>query len=225
MLNISHCIFFAKIIYKKHRAKKITVNFKTLKKTDSLLLVVMAPDNPGLFSEIAAAISTQEINIETAKIFTRKDGIAADFFWISPGNRLIFNKSKLKNLEKLIIYNLQNKTNYENRIKNLWKSIPKRIRELRSTPQVFIDNLASNSQTVIEINGKNRPGLLYSLTKELNSLGIQIQSASVSSYGDLVVDVFYVKDKFGMKIENKDLEENIKFNLRKVLSEKMYNTP
>ena len=40
----------------------------------------MAPDNPGLFSEIAAAISTQEINIETAKIFTRKDGIAADFF-------------------------------------------------------------------------------------------------------------------------------------------------
>ena len=69
----------------------------------------MAPDNPGLFSEIAAAISTQEINIETAKIFTRKDGIAADFFWISPGNRLIFNKSKLKNLEKLIIYNLQNK--------------------------------------------------------------------------------------------------------------------
>ena len=137
---------------------------------------------------------------------------------------MIFNKSKLNNLEKLIIDNLQNKTNHENSIKNLWKSIPKRIRKLKSTPQVFIDNLASNSQTVIEINGKNRPGLLYSLTKELNSLGLQIQSASVSSYGDLVVDVFYVKDKFGMKIENKDLEENIKYNLRKVLSEKMYNT-
>ena len=223
-VDIDTHIWLAKIIYKKPRTKKITVNFKTLKKTDSLLLVVMAPDNPGLFSEIAAAISTQEINIETAKIFTRKDGIAADFFWISPGNRLVFNKSKLKNLEKLIIDNLQNKTNHENSIKNLWKSIPKRIRELKSTPQVFIDNLASNSQTVIEINGKNRPGLLYSLTKELNSLGLQIQSASVSSYGDLVVDVFYVKDKFGMKIENKDLEENIKFNLRKVLSEKMYNT-
>ena len=137
---------------------------------------------------------------------------------------MVFNKSKLKNLEKLIIDNLQNKTNHENSIKNLWKSIPKRIRELKSTPQVFIDNLASNSQTVIEINGKNRPGLLYSLTKELNSLGLQIQSASVSSYGDLVVDVFYVKDKFGMKIENKDLEENIKYNLSKVLSEKMDNT-
>ena len=223
-VDIDTHIWLAKIIYKKPRTKKITVNFKTLKKTASLLLVVTAPDNPGLFSEIAAAISAQEMNIETAKIFTRKDGIAADFFWISPGNRLVFNKSKLKNLEKLIIYNLQNKTNHENSIKNLWKSIPKRIRELRSTPQVFIDNLASNSQTVIEINGKNRPGLLYSLTKELNSLGLQIQSASVSSYGDLVVDVFYVKDKFGMKIENKDLEENIKHNLRTVLSEKMDNT-
>ena len=92
-VDIDTHIWLAKIIYKKPRTKKITVNFKTLKKTDSLLLVVMAPDNPGLFSEIAAAISTQEINIETAKIFTRKDGIAADFFWISPGNRLIFNKS------------------------------------------------------------------------------------------------------------------------------------
>ena len=62
------------------------------------------------------------------------------------------------------------------------------------------------------------------MTKEINSLGLQIQYASVSSYGDLVVDVFYVKDKFGMKVENKGLEENIKYNLRKVLSEKMDNT-
>ena len=59
--------------------------------------------------------------------------------------------------------------------------------------------------------------LLYFLTTKLTELGIQIQSASVSTYGHRVVDVFYVKDIFGMKIINKNIFKKIKNELKNIL--------
>jgi [protein-PII] uridylyltransferase len=53
---------------------------------------------------------------------------------------------------------------------------------------------------VIEINGRDRPGLLYDVTSVLTKMGIQISSSHISTYGERVVDVFYVKDIFGLKI-------------------------
>jgi [protein-PII] uridylyltransferase len=67
---------------------------------------------------------------------------------------------------------------------------------------VFISNKLSTTHTVIEVNGRDYPGLLHRLTKTLASLGLQIQSSSVSTYGERVVDVFYVKDLFGLQIHN-----------------------
>ena len=86
-----------------------------------------------------------------------------------------------------------------------------------SPARVFINNDLSNTQTVLEINGKDKLGLLYFLTKKLTELGIQIQSASVSTYGHRVVDVFYVKDIFGMKIINKPVINKIKDELKHIL--------
>jgi [protein-PII] uridylyltransferase len=69
-------------------------------------------------------------------------------------------------------------------------------------PRVILDNSASKVCSVIEINGHDRPGFLSDVTKAITDLGLQIFSAHISTYGERVVDVFYVKDVFGMKIEN-----------------------
>jgi [protein-PII] uridylyltransferase len=53
---------------------------------------------------------------------------------------------------------------------------------------------------VIEVNGRDRPGLLYDVAKTLKDLGLVISSAHISTYGERVVDVFYVKDVFGLKV-------------------------
>ena len=55
----------------------------------------MAPDHSGLFSDIAGAITIQQVEIQTAKIFTRKDGIAIDLFWVSPGKRIVLNQENV----------------------------------------------------------------------------------------------------------------------------------
>ena len=78
--------------------------------------------------------------------------------------------------------------------------IPQRTRMFKVPPRVLIDNNAGTNHTVIEVNGKDRPGLLYDVTRTLTDLGLQISSAKISTYGEKVIDVFYVRDVYGLKV-------------------------
>ena len=85
-------------------------------------------------------------------------------------------------------------------------------------PRVLIDNKASASHTVIEVNGRDRPGLLFELTRELTRLNLQVSSAKISTYGEKVVDVFYVKNLFGHKVEHPQKLAEIRTALEAVLA-------
>jgi len=86
-------------------------------------------------------------------------------------------------------------------------------------PRVLVDNAASATHTVIEVNGRDRPGLLYEVTRAITDLGLQISSAKISTYGERVVDVFYVKDVFGMKVEHDAKLDAIRERLLGALAE------
>jgi [protein-PII] uridylyltransferase len=66
---------------------------------------------------------------------------------------------------------------------------------------------------VIEVNGRDRVGFLHDITSTLTALGLQIVSAHISTYGERVVDVFYVKDVFGLKVEQRIKLERIEQRL------------
>ena len=70
---------------------------------------------------------------------------------------------------------------------------------------------------MIEINSNDRAGLLYSVTSLISSMGIQILSAHISTYGENAVDVFYIKDIFGMKIKDENKLNEIKESLLYIL--------
>ena len=86
----------------------------------------------------------------------------------------------------------------------------RREKAFRVEPQVLVDNRASDIHTLIEINGRDRPGLLYQLTAALSAQRLTIASAHISTYGERAVDVFYVKDRAGFKITNESAIESIK---------------
>ena len=79
-----------------------------------------------------------------------------------------------------------------------------RIKAFTVEPRVIIDNEASATHTVIEVNGRDRPGFLHIVTRALTRCSLQIASAHITTYGERAVDVFYVKDLFGLKIVNQD---------------------
>ena len=63
-----------------------------------------------------------------------------------------------------------------------------------------IDRSASADRTVIEVSGRDRPGLLYDIARELADAGLSIRSAHVGAYGERVHDVFYVQTLAGEEV-------------------------
>src|SRR4029450_1174255 len=99
---------------------------------------------------------------------------------------------------------LSNRLDIQRELDQQRASWPKRDRVFTVQPRVLVDNNASNTFTVIEVNGRDRPGFLHVVTRALTRLNLQIASAHITTYGERAVDVFYVKDLFGLKVVNQD---------------------
>ena len=67
------------------------------------------------------------------------------------------------------------------------------------------------------MSGLDRPGLLYDLTRTLANNNIYIASAVIATYGAQVVDSFYIKDAFGLKLHAKGKQEALEKRLRQAI--------
>jgi [protein-PII] uridylyltransferase len=181
-------------------------------------ITLYTADHPGLFSRIAGALAVSGANIVDAKIMTMSNGMALDTFWIQDPEGGPF--SRPDKLAKLAVV-------FENVLTGDLKPhqeldrpppIPSRTSVFTVPPRVLVDNQASRTHTVIEVNGRDRPGLLYEVTRELTRLSLQVSSAKISTYGEKVVDVFYVKNLFGHQVEHSTKLDEIRQVLEAVLA-------
>ena len=97
--------------------------------------------------------------------------------------------------------------------------VKKREREFRFPTHVTFDNEGSEIYTIIEVDTRDRPGLLYDLTRTLANNNIYIASAVIATYGAQVVDSFYVKDMFGLKLHARHRQEALEKKLRQAIAE------
>lgn len=182
-------------------------------------VLLLASDRKRLFSTICGILTSVGANIVGAKVFTLKNGIAVEQFHIQNFRGEPFDRAdKLAQLQR----NLQNILKKENialeeelRIPTPRKS--SRDELFRVPPRVIIENTVSTHHTVIEVNGRDRAGFLYTITKALADLELGISTAHISSYGERAVDVFYVKDKFGMKLSGEAHIKQVREKLVAVL--------
>lgn len=200
--------------------RPLTVAFEVDEFRAHTELTVYATDHPGLFMRIAGALAVAGTSIVGAHIFTTADGMALDAigFQDSRERTAVANKSKLQRIKDNIELSLQGELWLEKALEGR-RTLPERADIFRVEPRVFINNQASRTHSVIEVNGRDRPGLLFDVTKALKSLGLIIHSAHISTYGERVVDVFYVKDVFGMKIQQRSKQKRISETLTTVLAQ------
>jgi [protein-PII] uridylyltransferase len=157
-------------------------------------------DDPGLFARIAGAMALAGVNIVDAKIFTMADGMALDAFWVQDADgNAVTDAAALKRLTVTLEKVISRQRRLGARL-GLKATLPSRTRVFHDQSRVLIDNKASAAYTVIEVNGRDRPGFLYDVTAALAALNLQISSAKISTYGTRAVDVFYVKDLFGLQV-------------------------
>ena len=180
----------------------LTVRTRILESRAVTEVTVYVTDHPGLFSRIAGALAVAGASIVDARIHTMTNGMALDTFWVQDAAGGAFDAPhRLARLAVLIEQSLSGRLRLDAEIGKLRRE-PARLRAVQIPPRVVIDNHASNSHTVIEVNGRDRPGLLHDVTAAISDQGLQIGSAHITTYGVRAVDVFYVKDVFGLKVEN-----------------------
>jgi [protein-PII] uridylyltransferase len=173
-------------------------------------LTVMAPDHPWLLSIIAGACAMAGSNIVDAQIYTTTDGRALDTISLS---REFERDEDEERRAKRIAESIEKALRGELRLPDVVakRAAPKgRIRAFALEPTVTINNQWSHRYTMVEITGLDRTGLLYEMTATLSKLNLNIASAHVATFGERVVDVFYVTDLMGAQITSPTRQAAIK---------------
>ena len=188
----------------ERRGAPLTVDAQPLPARAVTEVTVYTADHAGLFSKIAGALAVAGASIVDARIHTLTNGNALDTFWIQDASGGAFDAPhRLARLQVLIEQALSGQIGLSHEIQRASRSMMgQRMRAIFVPPRVVVDNRASNTHTVLEVNGRDRPGLLHDVTAAISEQGLQIASAHVTTYGVRAVDVFYVKDVFGLKVEN-----------------------
>ncbi|HEX5007438.1 MAG TPA: [protein-PII] uridylyltransferase [Hyphomonadaceae bacterium] len=156
-------------------------------------LLVSAPDRPGLFADLCGALSASGANIVAAHLYEGGTDRILDVFDVQDARGAPMGADHPHALPRLI-EDLRAAAAGGDQMKKPGKAPAptRRHAAFIISPQVLIDRAASVDSTVIEVSGRDRPGLLYDIARELTGAGLSIRSAHVGAYGERVHDVFYV---------------------------------
>ncbi|WP_424832423.1 [protein-PII] uridylyltransferase [Ruegeria sp.] len=175
-------------------------------------------DHPGIFSRIAGALALVGANVVDARSYTTKDGYVTDAFWIQDAEGHPFEASRLPRLTQMIHKTLKGEVVARDALKSRDK-IKKRERAFNVPTHITFDNDGSEIYTIIEVDTRDRPGLLYDLARTLAAANVYIANAVIATYGEQVVDTFYVKDMFGLKYHSESKQRSLESKLRTAITE------
>jgi len=181
-------------------------------------LLVYALDRRGLFANIAASLVDQGADVHDARVHTSRDGLAFDVFSILDANGAPFGHDNPGALSRLMGKVAAAASAGAARV-HVPREPARRTAAFQIAPWVRVDNDLSDTSTVIEVSGRDRPGLLAQLAAVLTEAGLSIVSAHIDAYGERVADVFYVQEVDGAKIEGAARAEVLRERLEAVLRE------
>ena len=197
---------------------EVRMDLQPDKDRDATRICFAMADHPGVFSRFTGALALSGANVVDARTFTSRDGFATAVFWVQDSEGHPYLAARLGRLKTMIHDTLQGKVITRDAIKSRDK-IKKRERAFRVPTSISFDNNGSEIYTIIEVDTRDRLGLLYDLTRILAAANVNISSAVIATYGEQAVDTFYVKDMFGLKFHSKSKRDSLEQKLRASISE------
>lgn len=186
---------------------------------------VVTPDQPGLFSMIAGVLTANNLNILSARITTRRNGVALDVFRVSHltgAGAMAMEEERWVRVQRDLERVITGQQDIAELVASAHHVKTARRKFARNVPtEVTVDNRTSEQYTVVDVFTQDRVGLLFAITHALYKLGLLIHFARISTNADQALDVFYVSDRAGNKItEVAPMRE-----LRETLLERLVERP
>ncbi len=214
-LHVTAHVVFARLL-KGIEDDEIRIDLHPDDDRDATRACFAMADHPGIFSRMCGALALVGANIVDARTFTTKDGYATAAFWVQDAEGHPFEAGKLKRLEGMIHKTLKGEVITGEAIADRDK-FKKREKAFRVPTSITFDNDGSEIYTIIEVDTRDRPGLLHDLTRTMANANIYIASAVIATYGEQVVDSFYVKDMFGLKLHSQTKQKALERKLREAI--------
>jgi [protein-PII] uridylyltransferase len=169
-------------------------------KPGTYALTVVAADRPGLLSWVTGALSLAGLSILSAKVFTTQDGVAVDLFEVEGSFEGEIGEDRWREFRSTLRKAIDGRLSLSHRVAEKRRHYPP---PRQATPiAVTVDDDASDFFTVIEVGAPDRIGLLFDITRTLAELSLDVHLAKVATYGERVVDAFYVRDALGRKLDD-----------------------
>nr|CRH04466.1 [Protein-PII] uridylyltransferase [Candidatus Magnetococcus massalia] len=174
--------------------------FRTNQSAQTTDMLIHTQDHPGLMARISGALAAESVSILSVNGYTAKDGMALDVFIIQDAQEQpIKNKNKQDRIRKTLNEVLSGKV-FPQAVIPCQKAKIRKESHFDVPTDIEWDHNASEVYTLMEITTRNRFGLLHTVTRVLTDQGVQINTCRIATYGEKAIDVFYLKDLFGLKL-------------------------
>jgi [protein-PII] uridylyltransferase len=189
------------------------INFRRLK--HSLELTVCTKDRPFRLSQLCGVITINDLNILGAFAFTRKDGFVIDLFHLEGlSGGLALSRDARKKLDTDLNGILSGRIDLQHAYASHVRRWKRRAGLGIPVPCVVeFENDLSGESTIIDLTARDRPGLLYRVTRVFSEEGLDIQSAQITTLGGVAADSFYVRTTKGEKVREASAMRSIRARL------------
>lgn len=210
------------LIEQVRRGEPVAVRWTAYPMAGYSEVAVCAPGAPGRFARVVGTLTANGINILSAQLFSRADGVFIRTFQVSDGRGAALEDDTVwhrfaRDLKRVILDQLDVRELIKARRRDLLaKPIP-RSGEIHT--RIEFDNVVSERYTVIDVRAQDRLGLLYVITSTLSEMDVDVALAKIATEVDQAMDVFYVTEKDGVKLAEGRRMEAIREALTRAIAE------
>ena len=184
------------------------------------ILIAHEECKPGLFMHVTGVLAALGLEVLDAQIMTRKDGFVVDTFFVSdPDYQGQPPPRRIKRVTQTILDVVKGKEAVEQIVERGRRiTFGKQFPTGRKPTEVQIDNEISDHYTVIDVFADNKQGLLFVIARAIFELELSVHSARIGTRLDQVVDVFYVTNSTGEKVEDPEVCSGIRDSVQKAVN-------
>ncbi|MFT5725961.1 MAG: [protein-PII] uridylyltransferase [Desulforhopalus sp.] len=190
--------------YSRIRQKSFVTATEGAGSDDGWQLLIMTVDRHGLLAKICGVMTLNNLTVSKAQIFTWNDGTVVDVIDVRPTDGLSFAERDWQGLNDHLDLAIEHRMGLSHRLYTKLSSTYSRRAQIVGdvSSKVVIDNGASDVYTVIEVYAPDTPGQLYYVTQTMADFGINIHKAYIATEVEQLIDVFYVLDSQGGKVDD-----------------------
>jgi [protein-PII] uridylyltransferase len=204
-----------------NREQESVVDIRQSIRSNSTEIFIYTRDIDHVFSRVVGVLSSMNLDILYADIYTTSRGQTLDTFIIQDANGDPLSDSG--DIEKVRSELLQALDSDHPPKVTISQRMPRQLKSFKSPSRVEFTQDLLNQRTIMEINSIDRPGLLYTVSRLIADVDLEVSHAKIATLGERVEDIFYLTTNDQRAVTDADLLQQLATSIIATLDQYLEN--